>query len=155
MVLLLTLRMGSRSVLTEAEVELVRWRRGIEPRGESGDRTSARADLVGTIGKWPNCCSHPRPLLPPSWKEKGLSPPRRHNPLVFVVPAYHTLVLDGFDWDFQASVRFNLSSAVNKSQQHKNILEKYFWGMLGIEPGAAGWEARLLPLCYAAPRATQ
>jgi hypothetical protein len=51
MVLLLTLRMGSRSVLTEAEVELVLWRRGIEPRGESGDRTSARADLKFSVFK--------------------------------------------------------------------------------------------------------
>jgi hypothetical protein len=41
----LILRIGSRSVLTEAEVELVRWRRGTEPSGESGEWTPASADL--------------------------------------------------------------------------------------------------------------
>ena len=32
----------------------------------------------------------------------------------------------GFDWHFQASVHFTLSSAVNESQGHQKILEKIF-----------------------------
>ena len=45
---------------------------------------------------------------------------------------------------------FTLSCAPNKSQQHWKILD-IFGGMSGIKPRAAGWEARMLPLCFAAP----
>ena len=51
------------------------------------------------------------------------------------------LLLDEFDWHFQASVHFPLTSIVNKYQHH----------MRRIKPGAAGWEARMLPLCSTAP----
>ena len=44
-----------------------------------------------------------------------------------------------------------LCSAVNKSQQHKKNSREKYSGTLRIKPGAAGWEARMLPLCYAAP----
>ena len=40
---------------------------------------------------------------------------------------------------------FALTSAVNKSQQHRNK----FPGMLRIEPRTTWWEARMLHLCYA------
>ena len=59
-------------------------------------------------------------------------------------------VLDGFNWHYQASVHFTLRIAVNKTLvTTKNSLNK-FLGMLGIKPRAAGWEARMLPMCYAA-----
>ena len=53
----------------------------------------------------------------------------------------------GFNQHFQASVHFPLTSAVNKSQQHRNKISRATW----LEPGAAGWEARMLPLCCTAP----
>ena len=52
-------------------------------------------------------------------------------------------VLDGFDWHYHASVHFCLTNAIDKSQQHC----KKFLRMSKIEPGATGWEARMLPLC--------
>ena len=63
----------------------------------------------------------------------------------FVVLALQ--VLDGFDQHYQASVRFPLTSPVNKPQQH----QKKCSGILRIEPGATSLEAAMLPLCYAAP----
>ena len=65
--------------------------------------------------------------------------------------SFHSPALDKFDWHLQASVHFTQSSAVNKSLQHQNIQEKLFLGTPGIEPEATGWDARMLPLCYAAP----
>ena len=49
------------------------------------------------------------------------------------LPRYFFIVLDGFNQLFQASVPFPLTSAVDKSQQHRNK----FLGMPRIEPGAA------------------
>ena len=37
---------------------------------------------------------------------------------------------------FQAAAHFTLSNAVNKSQRHRKIPNKFFWGTPGIEPGA-------------------
>ena len=65
---------------------------------------------------------------------------------LFIVLACHQPVLDGFDQPFQASVQVPLASAINKSQQ----LQNKFLGTLRIKPGAAGREARMLPLFYAA-----
>ena len=48
------------------------------------------------------------------------------------------------------SVHFTLSSAVNKSQQHWKIPDKFFGECLESKPGTAGWEAKMQPLCYAA-----
>ena len=42
---------------------------------------------------------------------------------------------------------FPLTSAIDKSQQHQNN----FFGTPTSEPRAAEWEARMLPLCFAAP----
>ena len=61
----------------------------------------------------------------------------------FVVIAWHYQVPDGFDQHFQPSVKFPLTSSVNKSQQHQNK----FLGMPRIEPEAAEWDAKILPLC--------
>ena len=46
----------------------------------------------------------------------------------------------------QPSVHLPLTSNINKSQQRR----KKFSGTMMIEPGAAGCEARMLPMCYAA-----
>ena len=46
--------------------------------------------------------------------------------MFFVVLACHLPILDGFDMHFQASVHFTLSSAINKSQWHWKIQEKFF-----------------------------
>ena len=62
----------------------------------------------------------------------------------FVVPVCHKLVLDGLINIFKL---FHALSAVDKLGNVK----KEFLGAPRIEPGAAGWEARTLPLCYAAP----
>ena len=51
----------------------------------------------------------------------------------------------GQDQHFQASVHFPLISSIDKSQQFWNK----FWETPRIEPGTTGWEARILPLCYA------
>ena len=59
-----------------------------------------------------------------------------------------SLALEGFDR--QASVHFSLTSNVDKSQQH----HKTYLGTPRIKPGAAGWETRMLTLCYAAPLLT-
>ena len=48
----------------------------------------------------------------------------------------HRLALNGF----------NLNTVHQLSSREKNIT-----GEPGFESGAAGWEARMLPLCYAAP----
>ena len=45
-----------------------------------------------------------------------------------------------------------LSIAVNKSKHHLKIPEKKHLGMLGIEPRAAGWEARMQTLCDTVPQ---
>ena len=66
---------------------------------------------------------------------------------LFVVLACHCPTLDGLEQHFQASVHFPLLSTVDKSQQYQN----QFWGMPRIKPKSAGWEARMLLLCYAAP----
>ena len=59
------------------------------------------------------------------------------------------LVLDGSIDIFKLST---LLSAVDKlKQHHKKFHHENSMGMLGIELGAAGWEAQTLPLCYAAP----
>ena len=44
--------------------------------------------------------------------------------LLFVVLACHLPELDGFKWQFQGSVHFTISSAVNKSHQHWKIPRK-------------------------------
>ena len=72
----------------------------------------------------------------------------------FVVLVCHLPKLDGFDWHFQASLHSTLSSIVNKSHQHWKNSRCNFLGTLGIEPGPAGWEARMLPLYSAAPRSS-
>ena len=69
----------------------------------------------------------------------------------FLVLACHSPVLDGFNGHFQASVHFTLGSAINEYKQHQKIPKKKISGMLGIEPRAAGWEAQMRPLSYAAP----
>ena len=56
------------------------------------------------------------------------------------------LVLDGFDQHSQASVHFPLTSNFDKSLQHQNKIS----GKPRIQPRAAGLEARMLPLCFAA-----
>ena len=66
---------------------------------------------------------------------------------IFVELAWHYPVPDWFDQHFQPSVQFPLTSSVNKSQQHQNK----FLGTPRIEPEAAEWDAKILPLCYAAP----
>ena len=48
----------------------------------------------------------------------------------------HSLALDGF----------NLNTVHKLSSKVINLSAE-----LGFEPGASGWEARMLPLCYAAP----
>ena len=63
--------------------------------------------------------------------------------IFFVELACHYPALDGFNQHFPASVHFPLTSTVDKSQQHQHK----FSGMPRIEPGAAEWEARMLPLC--------
>ena len=55
------------------------------------------------------------------------------------------LALDGFDQHFQASFHYPQTSNMDKSQQHHNKLP----GTPRIEPGAAGSEARMLPLFHA------
>ena len=77
--------------------------------------------------------------------------PRRHFCSTSWVPvlACHYPVLDGFNQNFQASVHFPLASANKKSQQHQNN----FLEMPRIKPKAAGLEARMLPLWFAAPLA--
>ena len=69
--------------------------------------------------------------------------------MFFVVLVCHKPGLDGFDPLFQATIHFpapliNLSNIDNFSSEN-------FLGTLGIEPRAAVPEARMLPLCYAAP----
>ena len=55
----------------------------------------------------------------------------RHN-----ICEIHCLALDGFDL---------------KTVHKLSSKDKKLWVELGFEPGAAGWEARImLPLCYAA-----
>ena len=56
----------------------------------------------------------------------------------FVGLACHSPVLDGFDWNFQASVHFTLSSNVNKSQWHWKIPEKIFGECRKSNPGLLG-----------------
>ena len=46
------------------------------------------------------------------------------------------------------SSQFHLTSPIDKSQQHRN---NNFLEMLRIKLGTAGLEARMVPLCYAAP----
>ena len=58
--------------------------------------------------------------------------------LFFCSTSCHWLVLDGFDCHFQASVHFTLSSAVNKSQRHQKIPEKFFWECRESNPGLLG-----------------
>ena len=41
---------------------------------------------------------------------------------------------------------------LSSKQRYNNFSSEYFLGMLWKEPGAAGWEASMLPLCYAAPQ---
>ena len=65
----------------------------------------------------------------------------------FVVLPCHYTVLDEFNQHFLASVHFPLTSAFDKFRQHCNK----FLGTLRIEPEAAGWEASVLPLCFAPP----
>ena len=63
----------------------------------------------------------------------------------FLIPVSEHSFLLGQWLYYQASVHFPLTSAaIDKSKQHQNKLSR----MLGIKPGAAGWEARMLPLCY-------
>ena len=64
---------------------------------------------------------------------------------------------DEFDWHYRSSVLSPLSRAVSKSLKHPTFFSKrifiriLFSGMWRIKPGAVGWEARTLLLCYAAP----
>ena len=62
--------------------------------------------------------------------------------LFFVALACHSPELDGFEQHFQATVHFSLTCAVDEPQQHRKLFssEKPL-GILGINPGAAGWEA--------------
>ena len=54
----------------------------------------------------------------------------------------HRSVLVGFDLDL---------NTVHWLSSKENYLEKKILAEPGFAPGAAGWEARMLPLCYTAP----
>ena len=56
-------------------------------------------------------------------------------------------VLDGFNQHYQVFVHFPITSTVDNCQQHQ---KKFLWTSR-IKPGVAGWEARILPLCFSAP----
>ena len=61
------------------------------------------------------------------------------------------LPLDGLDQHFRVTVHFPLTSTVDYPQQHKKISSEKKLGIMGIHPGAAGWEASMLPLSLTAP----
>ena len=75
----------------------------------------------------------------------GLNPATAVSGIVLDVTAYciceiHWLALNGF----------NLNAVHKLRSKEKKLLAE-----LGFEPGAGGWEARMLPLCYAAPLQNQ
>ena len=70
----------------------------------------------------------------------------------FYLFSFFSLPLTSTRWfDQHIQAFLTLRSAVDKSRQHQKNSSEKFLGATWIKLGAAGCEAQMIPLCYAAP----